>query len=188
MKLPTKLLDFFILLLMLQLPHTHTHRQAHIYTNNAIIYPAAKSAAVAWECVGRLHNTADRTRPFLTPQATSAELPTKMATFGPFCPFLHVTFSFRAPCKTLPEWPLGKYKLHCTRLRHKRPDIKVTEDCDSVVEDLFLFWCKDWWQFGWRFRWQNDSRVSHYHRVPSFVPMIVRQLFHFVKNTILDDI
>ena len=65
-----------------------------------------------------------------------------MATFGPFCPFLHVTFSFRAPCKTLPEWALGKYKQHCTRLRHKRPDIKVTENCDSVVEDLFYFGAK----------------------------------------------
>ena len=115
---------------------THTHKQAHIYTNNAIIYPA-KAAAVAWECVGRLHNTADRTRPFLTPQATSAELPTKMATFGLFCPFLRVTFSFRAPCKTLPERALGKYKLHCTR--HKRPDIKGTEKCDRVVEDIFLY-------------------------------------------------
>ena len=113
----------------------------NICINNAVIY-SANARAVAWECVGRVHKTADWTRPFLTPQATSAELPTKMATFGPFCPFLHVTFSFRAPCKTLPEWPLGKYKQHCTRLRHKRPDIEVTEKCDSVVEDLFYFGAK----------------------------------------------
>ena len=71
------------------------HIQPHICINNAVIY-SANARAVAWECVGRVHKTADWTRPFLTPQATSAELPTKMATFGPFCPFLHVTFSFRA--------------------------------------------------------------------------------------------
>ena len=71
------------------------HIQPHICINNAVIY-SANARAVAWECVGRVHKTADWTRPFLTPQATSAELPTKMDTFGPFCPFLHVTFSFRA--------------------------------------------------------------------------------------------
>ena len=50
-----------------------------------------------------------------------------LALFAFFC----MSHSALGQCKTLPDWALGKYKLHCTRLCHNRGHIKGSEKCDT---------------------------------------------------------
>ena len=106
-----------------------------------------------------------------------------LALFALFC-MSHSALGRRV--KHFQSGHLGSINCIGTRLRHKRPDIKVTEKCDSVVEDLFYFGAKigdnldedlgDKMIVGW-------ATITGCHLLYQW---LWDKLFHFIKNTIAD--